>query len=102
MERRQIEEEYGEGIFPPPPRKAGDLNAKLRKARILSDEFKELWEMINHKTRYAVVIDTPKLLDDVIPELEAINVSPPRVKITKAQIIVSDDGDLTPKNCVKP
>ena len=91
-ERRKIEGEYGEGILPPPPRKAGARKAKLRKARVLSEEFKELWERIKHKTRYAVRIDTDELLDEVVPGIEAANVAPPRVTITKAQVKVGDDG----------
>jgi type III restriction enzyme len=41
-ERRKIEEEYGEGILPPPPREAKRRPARLRKARVLSEEFKQL------------------------------------------------------------
>ena len=89
-ERREIEDQYGEGILPPPPRETGKNKAKLHKARVLSDEFEELWERIKHKTRYAVDIKTSELLGAVLPELEAIHVSPPRVTITKAQVKVGD------------
>jgi type III restriction enzyme len=91
-ERRKVEEEYGEGILPPPPRKAGEKKARLRKARALSEEFKELWNRIKHKTRYAVKIDTEALLADVVPEIEKAEVAPPRVTITKAVVKVGDDG----------
>ena len=91
-ERRKIEEEYGEGILPPPPRRAGEKKARLRKARVLSAEFRELWARIRHKTRYAVKIDTEELLAEVVPAIEAADVSPPRVTITKAQVKVGDDG----------
>ncbi|MGA2030960.1 MAG: DEAD/DEAH box helicase family protein [Thermoguttaceae bacterium] len=90
-ERRKIEEEYGEGILPPPPREARQRKAKLRKARRLMDEFKPLWERIKHKTRYAVAIDTEKLLQQVIPEIERADVAPPRVTITKARVTVADE-----------
>jgi type III restriction enzyme len=91
-ERRKIEEEYGEGILPPPPRQARQRKAKLRKARALSAEFKELWERIKHKTRYAVTIDTEELLKEVIPEIERAEVAPPRIAIVKAQVTVGDEG----------
>lgn len=91
-ERRKVEQEYGEGILPPPPRKAGERKAKLRKARVLSDDFKNLWERIKHKTRYAVRIETEKLLTEVVPAVNAAHVPPPRVTITKAQVKVGDDG----------
>lgn len=91
-ERRKIEEEYGEGILPPPPRKAGEKKARLRKARALSPEFKELWERIKHKTRYAVKIDTEALLDEVVLEVDHADIAPPRVTITKAHVVAGDDG----------
>ncbi|WP_301677239.1 DEAD/DEAH box helicase family protein [Methanoculleus methanifontis] len=91
-ERRKVEEEYGEGILPPQPRQAGEQKAKLRKARVLSEEFKELWERIKHKTRYAVRIDTEALLAEVISEVDRADIAPPRVTITKASVIAGDDG----------
>lgn len=91
-ERRRIEEEYGEGILPPRPRRAGEQKAKLRKARVLSEEFKELWDRIKHKTRYAVRINTEALLDEVIPEIDRADIAPPRVTITKASVVAGDDG----------
>ena len=91
-ERRKIEEEYGEGILPPPPREAGERRAKLCKARALSPEFKELWKRIKHKTQYAVQIDTQKLLDEVVPEIERVPISPPRVTITTARVDVGDES----------
>jgi len=91
-ERRKIEEEYGKGILPPQPRQAGEQKAKLRKARVLSEEFKGLWERIKHKTRYAVRIDTEALLAEVIPELDRAEIAPPRVTITKASVVAGDEG----------
>jgi type III restriction enzyme len=91
-ERRKIEDEYGEGILPPPPRRAGEKKARLRKNRVLSAEFKELWARIRHKTRYNVKIDTDKLLAEVVPAIEAADVLPPRVTITKAVVKIDDDG----------
>lgn len=90
-ERRRIEEEYGEGILPPPPRKAGENCAKLQKARVLSDDFKELWERIKHKTRYAVNIDVERLVNDVVSELEMITVAKPRILVTKAIMELADN-----------
>ncbi len=91
-ERRRIEEEYGEGILPPPPRQAGKQKARLRKARALSEDFKALWERIKHKTRYAVKLDTEAILGDVVPEMGRAEIAPPRVTITKARVQATDDG----------
>jgi len=91
-ERVAVEQEYGEGILPPKPRRAGQRKAKLRKARALSDDFQELWSRIKHRTRYAVTIDTEQVLQEVVPELEHVVVSRPRITITKASMAVDDDG----------
>jgi type III restriction enzyme len=81
----EVEEEYGEDGLPPKPadaRKRG--TARLRKEFLLKPEFKELWERIKHKTRYLVKIDTGKLLEEVVPEIDKMKVRPPRVTVTKA------------------
>ncbi|MBI3611382.1 MAG: DEAD/DEAH box helicase family protein [Nitrospirae bacterium] len=94
VERLQAEivEEYGlEGLSPKPAdaRKRGA--AKLRKQYILKPEFRELWERIKHKTRYAVKINTEKLLNEVVLELDKAEIRPPRVTITKAQLQVGQE-----------
>ena len=91
-ERRKVEQEYGEGILPPKPRRAGRSKAHLRKRRVLSEDFKELWERIKHKTRYAVHINTEKLLEDAVPEIDRQSIPLPRVTITKAQMRVDGAG----------
>ncbi len=92
-ERSQIEEEYGAGILPPKPvdaRKRGV--ARLRKEYRLKPEFQELWERIKHKTRYAVKIDSEKLVRDVVAELDRAEIRPPRVTITKARVDVGQES----------
>jgi len=87
-ERRKVEEEYGSGVLPPAPRKAGERKSTLRKARVLSEDFKELWDRIKHKTQYHVRIDTEEILTRIIPKIDLIEVQPPRITVTKAQIII--------------
>ena len=90
-ERAKVEEEYGEGILPPKPANARQRRvAKLRKEYTLKPEFKELWERIKHKTRYAVKIDTEKLLNEVLPEIDKAEIPKPRVSIKKAEVQVGD------------
>lgn len=91
-ERRKVEEEYGEGILPPKPRQAHAPKARLRKARVVSDEFKDLWDRIKHKTRYSVQIDTEALLSEALPEIERTPITPPSVTVTKAEVHVSDEN----------
>src|SRR5207302_226899 len=57
----------------------------------LSPEFKELWERISRRTRYAVRIDSEALLADALPEIDKLTVRPPRIKITKVGVDVTDD-----------
>ena len=88
----EMREEYGDQELAPPPvdkRKRGE--AKLRKAYTLKPEFKELWERIKHKTRYAVNVDTEQLISEVVEELDDADIRPPRITVTKAQVQVDDD-----------
>jgi type III restriction enzyme len=92
-ERRQIEEEYGQGILPPKPANARKRAvARLRKEFTLRPEFQELWERIKHKTRYAIKIDSDKLIREVVAELERVEIRPPRVTIAKARVDVSSEN----------
>jgi type III restriction enzyme len=71
----EIERAYGKEGMPPKPgdaRKKIDL--KLRKNYLLKPEFQLLWEKIKHRTRYAVTIDSAKLIADVVAEMSTIKV----------------------------
>ena len=88
-----ISDEYGETFRTPKPanaRKRG--KATLNKARYLSPEFKALWEKIKHKTRYAVKIDSQKLIDDVAEELNEVEIRPPSISITKISIDIDTEN----------
>ena len=88
----EMREEYGDLALPPPPvdkRKRGV--AKLRKAYMLKSEFKEIWEQIKHKTRYAVNVNTDLLINQVLTALDETEIRPPRITVTKAQVQVDDD-----------
>jgi len=83
----ELENEYGAGNLAPQPanaRKRGE--AKLRKNFELKPEFKELWNRIKHKTRYNVTIDTQKLIDDVVKELNEETIRPPQIVIRRAKL----------------
>ena len=84
----EIEDEYGTDGVPPQPADASKRGvAKLRKEFTLKPEFQELWERIKHKTRYAVTIDTNKLISEVVKMLDKAVISPPRLIAAKAQIL---------------
>ena len=88
----EMQEEYGDQALPPKPADARKRGvAKLRKAYILKPEFKELWEQIKHKTRYAVNVNTDKLISEVVEELDNADIRPPRITRTKARVEIDDD-----------
>ena len=88
----EMQEAYGNnGLAPAPVDKRKRGKAKLRKAYTLKPEFKELWERIKHKTRYAVNVDTEQLIREVVEELDNEDIRPPRITVTKAQVQVDDD-----------
>ena len=67
--QNEVSSEYNSGDEPPKPADARKKRRlRLRKAHLLKPEFRELWERIRQKTRYAVAIDARKLVDDVIPD----------------------------------
>jgi len=83
----EIETEFGRAGLPPRPANARQRGmAHLRKEYLLKPEFKQLWERIKHKTRYAVHIDTPGLIASVLEELNRAEIRPPHVKIRKAKV----------------
>ncbi len=98
VERLQTEtiEEYGDQDLAPRPANARKRGvAKLRKEYTLKPEFKELWERIKHKTRYAVTVDTDLLIKEVAAALDESEIRPPRIAITKAQVQVDDEQIFT-------
>ena len=90
----ETEEEYGGRRLPPPPANARERGvAKLRKEYTLKPEFKELWDRIKHKTRYAITIDTDLLIEKVVAKLDNEEIRSPRIVITKAQLQVNQVDD---------
>ena len=87
----EIEAAYGkDGTPPKPPDARRKRTLRLRKAHMLKPEFRELWDRIRQKTRYAVSIDSHRLVDDVLPELDSAAIRRPRVSISKAEVIAGD------------
>jgi type III restriction enzyme len=83
----EIETEFGREDLPLRPANARQREmAHLRKEYLLKPEFKQLWERVKNKTRYAVHIDTPKLIADVLEELNQAEIRPPHIEIRKAKV----------------
>jgi type III restriction enzyme len=91
----EIEAEYGREGLPPKPANARERGvARLRKECTLKPEFKELWERIKYHTRYAVSIDTEKLIADVLQELDQVDITAPQIAITRARLDIEADDRL--------
>lgn len=92
----ELEAEYGAGNLAPKPSNARKRSeAKLRKGFELKPEFKELWNRIKHKTRYAVTIDTHKLIDDVVMELNEETIRLPQIVLRRAKLETNGESFVT-------
>jgi len=91
----EIEKAYGkEGLPPKPGNARAKVNLNLRKSHLLKPEFQELWEKIKHRTRYAVTIDSAKLVADVAADMGTIKVRRPRVVVQVAGVNAKKSEDL--------
>lgn len=91
----EIEKEYGKDGVPPKPGNARKrVSLALRKGHLLKPAFKELWDKISHRTRYAVTIDSAKLIDDVAADMADVEVRRPRVVVQVARVRAEADDDV--------
>lgn len=89
----EVDDEFGTADSMPKPRDARERGtAKLKKAMILTSEFKKLWKRIKHKTRYKVQIDTEKLIEDVVKILDGTNIQLPQITIGKGRVKVDEEN----------
>ena len=66
---------------------------KFRKEVHLSDDLKELWERIKHRTRYRVHFNTADLVERALVRIKSIEpVKAPRVSTTVVAVDISDAG----------
>jgi type III restriction enzyme len=91
----EIEKAYGkEGLPPKPGNARAKVNLKLRKSYLLKPEFQQLWNKIKRRTRYAVTVDSGKLVTDVVAEMGTIEVRRPRVVVQLAGVNAKKGEDL--------
>ena len=95
--QQEYEEEYGVGFTGIKPSNARERETlTLKKGYHLNPEFKELWQQISKKTRYAVQINTDELIDDCIVEINKMTVNKIKIKINKIRLsLEKGDGVVT-------
>lgn len=82
--QQEYVDEYGDVIAPPKPANARNRKVlKLKKGFKLNPEFKELWNKIAKKTRYAVEIDTSGLIKNCVDEINNISIKNIKIRVEK-------------------
>ena len=92
----EYEEEYGIGNSPEIHERKKRTHLKLKKGFRLNPEFKELWKRISRKTKYAVKVNTEKLIDSCISDIEKnISVDSIKFNIETTSFTYSDEQSKT-------
>ena len=97
--QHEMEEAFGkEGAAPRPVNARQRTQAKRKPLEELPPEFHELWNRIKPKTRYHVTINTPKLIGDVLKELNGLTITAPKIMGNRASIEAAANKDkFTPQ-----
>lgn len=87
----EYEEEYGTGGSPEIHERPKRITLKLKKGFQLNPDFKELWKKVSKKTKYAIKLDTEKLIDSCVSAIESdISVQSINVSIVTASLSLSE------------
>jgi len=90
----EMEEAFGkEGAAPRPVNARQKRLAKRKPLDALPEEFLNLWEKIKLKTRYQVTVESEKLITEVLGALDKLNIDPPRIVASKAEITADAKED---------
>ena len=66
---------------------------KFRKEVHLSDDFKALWDRIEHRTRYRVTFDTDELIEKAVARIKEIEeIKPVRIAMSRRHIDITEAG----------
>ncbi len=94
LQAEMIEAFGADGAAPKPSNAREKKLARRKPLAELPADFVQLWERIKHKTRYQVHIDTTKLVKDVVKELDALTIDPPRIVAVKARVNAAVGRDV--------
>jgi type III restriction enzyme len=72
--------------------KSKRTTVKLKKGYKLDENFKDLWNKIQQKTRYQVNYDTSELVKLTAKEFEEIRITPPKIRSIKARLDITRKG----------
>ena len=91
-------DEYGDAFLGIKPANARERKTlKLEKGYRLNPEFKEMWERIAQKTIYAVHIDTDKLVNDCVNEINKMTTNTIKIKIDKVALSLNEEEGVVTK-----
>ncbi|MCK4622974.1 MAG: DEAD/DEAH box helicase family protein [Desulfuromonadales bacterium] len=89
----EIEDECGVKFEGRIANKKKKRTATLRQGWKLNEDFKELWQRIKHKTRYAVEYDTKVLIQKAADRLcEMDKITAPKIRVLKAGMGFDENG----------
>ncbi len=89
----EFEDECGISFAGRIANKRDRYKAELRKGWKLNEDFRELWERIKHKTRYAVEFETSEMVKRAAKLLaEQPEVTEPKLIVTKGEVNLSSEG----------
>jgi len=89
----ELEDECGVSFANRIANKRERKKLKLRKERLASEEFRQLWERISQKTRYKVDFKTAELVTAAVKILrDEPAVHSPHVSIKKSEVVISVTG----------
>ena len=90
-ERRRLEEEYGAGILPPAPRRAGSRPAGASGGE-LTPAFRRLWERVEPRTCFALRIDADRLVAGALREIGRRPLARPGLTVSRGRIDMKGPG----------
>ena len=99
----ELEEECGVSFKGRIVNKRERRKLALRKERLLSEEFRALWERISHKTRYHVEFSTDELVAAAARILrDEPEVSAPQVVVKKSEVVITASGVEEAPRAMRP
>lgn len=99
----ELEDECGVSFKDRIVNKRDRRKVALRKERLLSDEFRQLWQRISHKTSYRVEFPTKELIGRAARLLsQESEVSAPQITVSKSEVTFKAEGVAEAPRAFRP